>query len=128
MNEALLEFYHNLPPLHQECLDTNVSAQSIRQCIVTHGKAAAYDTASYGGGMTPMHILALNPHANTLAINACFESNMGAVLERFSDGGRLQPCPLSDNTPLEYLAEYDVNSYLSVIAGLCKHREANQTL
>ena len=29
-NQAILDFYRNLPPLHKACLDTNLSLQSIR--------------------------------------------------------------------------------------------------
>ncbi len=126
VNQALVEFHHNLTHLNKECLDINVSAQSIRNCIVTHGTATAYDTVSYGG-MTPLHFLALNYHADEGAIIVCLEANMGAVLEKYSEGDRLLPTssPNSGKTLLEYLAEYDMGSHLSVIAALCEHREAH---
>mmetsp|Transcript_6722 Transcript_6722/g.7719 ORF Transcript_6722/g.7719 Transcript_6722/m.7719 type:complete len:329 (-) Transcript_6722:33-1019(-) len=127
VNQAIIAFNHNLPPLHKVCLDANVTAQSISQCVETHGIAAAYNT-DYGDGMTPMHILALNPHADASSIMACFEANMGAVLEPYSEGRNNEyPSALSGKTPLDYLAEYNVESHLDIVAALCMHREAHQS-
>jgi len=132
VNQALIDFNHNLTPLHKVCLETNVTAQSIHKCIDTHGPAAAYST-DYGDGMTPMHILALNPHADASSIMTCFEANMGAVLEPYSEGGyddgedHHWPSALSGKMPLDYLAEYNVESHLASVAALCRHREAHHS-
>ncbi len=75
--------------------------------------------------MTPMHILALNPHADASSIMTCFEANMGAVLEPYTEGDNHRPSALSGKTPLDYLAEYNVESHLSIVAALCRHREAS---
>ncbi len=66
--------------------------------------------------MTPMHILALNPHATTGAILALFDANMEAVFERYSEGHD-EHSSISGKCPL------DVESYLLVVAALCKQRE-----
>ncbi len=114
--EEMLNFKSNLSPLHRACLDVNVVAETIKDCIVAHGSTAAHDEAySYGGGITPLHILSMNPHANSGAILACFEANMDAAF-REDDKGK---------TPLDYLKEYNVNSFLSMIQALCIHREAS---
>mmetsp|Transcript_6719 Transcript_6719/g.7711 ORF Transcript_6719/g.7711 Transcript_6719/m.7711 type:complete len:250 (-) Transcript_6719:66-815(-) len=134
VNQAIIDFNRNLPPLHKVCLNTNVTADSIRQCIEDHGIAAAYNT-DYGDGMTPMHILALNPHADTGAILTLFHANMGVVFETYSEGEddihgedeNEEHSAIGGKTLLDCLCEYDVDSYLSVIAALCRHREAHSS-
>jgi len=125
VNQAIIDFNRNLPPLHQACHSTNVSTQSISQYITAHGTAATYNT-DYGDGMTPMHVLTLNPHADASSIMTCFEANMGAALEPYSNGrSNSYPSALSGKTPLDYLAEYNVESHLSIVAALCRHRETH---
>jgi len=132
VNQAIIDFNRNLPPLHKVCLNTNVTADSIRQCIEDHGIAAAYNT-DYGDGMTPMHILALNPHADTGAILTLFHANMGVVFETYSEGEddihgedeNEEHSAIGGKTLLDCLCEYDVDSYLSIIAALCRHREGH---
>jgi len=77
--------------------------------------------------MTPMHILTLNPHADASSIMTCFEANMGAALEPYSEGVNNNhiPSALSGKMPLDYLAEYDVENHLSIVASLCRYREAH---
>mmetsp|Transcript_8123 Transcript_8123/g.9453 ORF Transcript_8123/g.9453 Transcript_8123/m.9453 type:complete len:276 (+) Transcript_8123:477-1304(+) len=119
VHQDIIDFYHNLSPLHQACLDTNVSVQSISECIETHGIATAYNT-NYGlDRMTPMHILALNPHPDTGAILTLFHANMGAVFEPYSevvddkDDDEIPTCVTSGKTPLD--------AHLSVVGALCMH-------
>ncbi len=178
VHQAIIDFYQNLPPLHKVCLDTDVTAQSIRQCILHHGPQVAYIT-HFGRGvdqitatcmhipinshhwyrslffscipclkrtsvqvveqqrllphsednessnnhdddscrniMTPMHILALNPHADTGAILTVFRANMAAMIEPY--------LYTNSRTPLQCLGEYNLDAYLSVIVALCMHRE-----
>ncbi len=66
--------------------------------------------------MTPMHILALNPHATSGAILTLFHANMGAVFEPYAGYG------MSDKTPLDCLMEFNTEAYLGVIAALCIHQ------
>mmetsp|Transcript_3702 Transcript_3702/g.4261 ORF Transcript_3702/g.4261 Transcript_3702/m.4261 type:complete len:398 (-) Transcript_3702:101-1294(-) len=119
---AILEYQNNLPPLHRACLDFRVSAQSIHECIVTHGTEGAY--ARGYGGITPMHILALNPHATTGSILTLFHINMCSVFEHYTDSlGPGEGTGMHQKTPLDFLLEYDVYSFISVMAALCKHRD-----
>jgi len=111
MQETLPDLYRNLPPLHKACLDINVSAQVIEDTLHTHGVAEAYNTAH--GGMTPLHILSLNPHATAECILTCFEVNMNAVFVKDVTG----------ETPLDHLREYDIDSHIVVIASICIHRD-----
>ncbi len=52
-------------------------------------------------GMTPLHILALNPYADSGSLVACFEANMNAVFEDDN----------INNTPLDYLRKYNVEGF-----------------
>ncbi len=148
VHQAIIDFNHtNLPPLHKVCLSTNVTAQSIRQCIDAHGIAAAYNTEYGDGTMTPMHILALNPHADTGAILTLFHANMIAIFQPYREGygddddddfmeddfnvGGETPFDLmcidenvssSNNSIADTDTDMD-HTYLVVVAALCKHRE-----
>ncbi len=131
VHQAIVDFHLNLPPLHKVCMDTNVSAQTIYECITNYGTRAALDTAY--GGMTPMQILVLNPHTTTGAIIELLHSNMSAVFERYSSGRHrgdndddddngTYESPLDDKTPMDYMLRYDVDSHISVIRVLCIYR------
>ncbi len=114
INQALLHLYRSQSPMHKACLDSNVNVQAIKDCIQTHGSATTYATDH--NGMTPLHILAINPHASLGAILACFEVNKSAAFQ--NDG--------EDNTPLDYLKEYNFEYYVSLFQALCLHRETRQ--
>ncbi len=85
LHQKLTDFHHDLPPLHNSCLDIHVSIPSIQQYIETHGRdAACLYTRSYGISMTPMHILAYNPHADSGAVLALFHANTCAAMESYN--------------------------------------------
>ncbi len=113
VHHAVMNFYRNQPPLHKVCLDTNISTQTIEACIQTSGRQAVHITDH--DGMTPLHILAINPHADVSAIYACFEMNMTAVFETDSRG----------NTPLDYLKEYNVEGFICLLQALSLHRSSS---
>ncbi len=144
--------YCALSPLHKTCLDMNVTASSIQECIDVYGieaaAAAAVATASDSHSdsegitmaMTPMQILALNPHADTGAILALFHVNVSAIFEPYSEilghSPKKQDGDNDDNhyshrnvgiigsTPLNVLVEYNnVETHLAIIAALCRYRE-----
>jgi len=71
-----------------------------------------------------MHILALNPHADSMAMIACLETNMGAIFERYSEG-QDENSLISGKTPLDLLGECSAKSHLSVVAALCAHKETH---
>ena len=77
-----------------------------------HGHVAA--TITDHDGMTPLHVLSINPDADGGAIMACFCANMGAL---FVGDNR-------DKTPLDYLVvHHDLEIHLSLVAALCTHRD-----
>ncbi len=111
---SIVDFYGNrIPPLHKACLQINVSTQTIHDCILTHGPIVA--SIIDHDGMTPLHILAMNPHADSGTIIACFEAEMSCAFLGDSRG----------NTPLEYLKEYNLEGYTTMITSLCIHRESS---
>ncbi len=112
VHQAVINFYTNLPPLHQACLDTDVNAQSLHDCVDTHGpdNAALRDH----DGMTPLHILAMNPHADVRVVGACFRVDMNAAVKSDNRG----------NTPLDYLkVHHDIEYHTFLMASLCMYRE-----
>ena len=115
VHQSLLNFHHILPPLHKACLETNVSVQSIHDCIRVHGRATAFAKAY--DGMTPFHILAMNPHTSPASFVACLELNICAAVVRDDYLGL---------SPIDYLWEYsNIECIISLIQVLCLHREAN---
>ncbi len=113
VHQSILAFYRNLSPLHRICLDTNVTEQKIHQCINLHGPTSAFTTDH--NGMTPLHILAMNPYATPGTILGCFRLNKSAV---FSEDN-------SEMTPIQYLKNHEnVERLISLVHALCLHREA----
>ncbi len=114
VHRAIIDFYRNdVPPLHKTCLNIYVSAQNIRDSIFTYGTAVT--SIIDHDGMTPLHILAMNPHADSVAIMVCFEADINSVFIEDSRG----------NTPLDYMKEYNFGGYTAVITSLCIHREVS---
>ncbi len=115
VNRSIIGFYRFcVPPLHKSCLNVNVSVQSIQGCILDHGTDAA--SIIDHDGMTPLHILAMNPHADSGTIVACLETDKRSAFVGDSRG----------NTPLDYLLKEDnFEGFTAVVMSLCVHREVH---
>mmetsp|Transcript_5858 Transcript_5858/g.6750 ORF Transcript_5858/g.6750 Transcript_5858/m.6750 type:complete len:382 (+) Transcript_5858:62-1207(+) len=117
----IIDSYRGLPPIYRACLDVNVSAQSIKDCTIRaqHGSDGSTSTFTIRHfhilGMSPLHILAMNPHANPESIFVCFGGKLDGVLEKDRWG----------NSPLDYSRKYNVRVFLSLVQALCIHREAH---
>ncbi len=117
----VINFYsYNIHPLHKECLKIHVSVQAIQDCLHEHGNAVA--AVRDHDGMTPLHILAMNPHATVGVMLSCFKANMDAVFVGDSRG----------LTPMYYLKEYNHEGYTFMVMSLCIHlvvsiQSVNQT-
>jgi len=111
VHRAILDLYRNQPNLHKICLRTNVSAQAIIECTQKYGSAIASVTDH--NGMTPLHILAINPHGNFAQI--MFKVDFDALLV-VKDNLK--------NTPLDYLRVYQMEIHTSFVTALCLHRNA----
>jgi len=80
-----------------------------------HELAAAF-VADHHGVMTPMHILALKPHADSGSILACLDLNMDIVFSRDKQ----------NMNPMDYLWKYEkIDTLILVIRNLCIHREVH---
>ncbi len=112
VNHSIIKFYKNLPPLNRTCLDVNVTARSIIDCIHENGRSPV--SSRDHGGMTPLHILAMNPNADTGSILACANFNVDMVITRDNRG----------KTPLDYLIDYgNIDGLTSLVTILCMHRD-----
>ncbi len=87
VHQSLLNFiFFTQPPLHLECLRTDITAEDIHHCLHSHKlPAAASAIIADHNGMTPLHILARNPHANAGLLLTCLELNMNAAFMRDVD-------------------------------------------
>ncbi len=113
--------------MHKMCLDSNVTAQLIRDFIRENenesededGSASTIRTATTcteHEEMSPLHIIAMNPYADPGAVMTCFDTNMDAAFVRDNEG----------KTPLEYLREYDkLSAHNLIVAALCTHWSMN---
>mmetsp|Transcript_6787 Transcript_6787/g.7808 ORF Transcript_6787/g.7808 Transcript_6787/m.7808 type:complete len:516 (+) Transcript_6787:91-1638(+) len=109
VHKSYIQLNSNLPSLHKACLNANVTTQSIHE-------SSAFLTTTSDGMMTPLHIMVMNPYADTGAILTSFHLNMSAVFERDDRG----------LSPLDYLWKYDnFDCLVLMIEGLCLHREAH---
>lgn len=114
LHQAILNFYRNyLPPLHKVCLDTDVTSEKIHDAIRAHGSSSVATLTACStayGGMTPLHILVMNPHASTGTILEYLDWNVSAALVE-DDSGK---------TPVDYVREYEnVEAYMAFIQTLC---------
>ena len=110
-----LQCPHASKLLYDVCQNTTISAQMITRHVEMNGLDDDDDVphkSSCRHNLTPLHILALNPHACAGAIIACFESNSAAVFSK--DDRRL--------TPLDYLWKNNRDGAIHLVRALCIYR------
>eukprot|EP01083_Nonionella_stella_P016301 45547_1 len=108
-----LIYYMDEWPFHKLCYKSSINTQKINNFINAYGKNSALEIEEFHG-MTPLHMLSMNPHAPADAISALLNSNMEAFF-------------LVDNrnkTALDYARDYNVGGLVAMIAGLCNHRNS----
>jgi len=107
----------DVAPFHKLCYNSTITTKHINDYLREHGNdsALAIDPIH---GMTPLHILSMNPYAPADAIAALFNFNMQAVF--CADN--------QQNNPLEYARDYNVGGLIQVINGLCNHRNSSHLL
>ncbi len=116
VHQSLFAFYRNLPPLHKVCMDTNnVTAADIRN---QPSFLPAHTAPTDHGRMTPLHMLAMNPYAESSAILAYLRLDLSAAISKDDTG----------MCPLDYLWECrgDTECLISVIQVLCIHRDGGK--
>ena len=95
-------------PFHELCYGSSITAKQINDYLHENGNDSAL-VIDTNHGMTPLHMLSMNPHAPAVSIAALFSSNMEAVF-------------CLDNqqkTPSEYARDYNVGGLVGIINGLC---------
>uniref|UniRef100_A0A7S3VG25 Uncharacterized protein n=1 Tax=Chaetoceros debilis TaxID=122233 RepID=A0A7S3VG25_9STRA len=116
VNEWLIH-HMDAAPFHKLCYDSSVTTKQISDYLHEHGNDSALAIDPYHG-MTPLHILSMNPHAPADTIAALFNSNIQTVF-------------CADNqqkTPLEYARDYNVGGLIQMINCLCNHRNSSLLL
>jgi len=98
-------------PFHKLCYDPSITTRTTSDYLIEHGNDSALQIdTSYG--MTPLHMLSMNPQAPPDSIAALLDSNMDAVF-----------CfDKKQKTPLDYARDYNVGGLVGMVAGLCIHR------
>eukprot|EP00554_Chaetoceros_debilis_P009070 CAMPEP_0194099472 /NCGR_PEP_ID=MMETSP0150-20130528/644_1 /TAXON_ID=122233 /ORGANISM="Chaetoceros debilis, Strain MM31A-1" /LENGTH=338 /DNA_ID=CAMNT_0038785683 /DNA_START=122 /DNA_END=1135 /DNA_ORIENTATION=+ len=104
-------------PLHKICYNSFVSTKHINDYLTEHGNDTALQIDTIHG-MTPLHILSMNPHAPSDTIAALLNSNMEASMCLDTN---------QHKTPLEYAREYNVEGLMTMITILCNHRNYSST-
>lgn len=102
-------------PLHKLCYSTDISATQINEYLSKNGNDSAGQLEPIHR-MTPLHMLAMNPHAPAEIIaGTLFRANMGVIFRTDNQG----------NTPLDYAGKYNVPGLLKLVEALCLHRRSN---
>jgi len=96
-------------PFHKLCYRADINAKQINDYLNDHGNQSTAELDPFHG-MTPLHMLAVNPHApvDALAGNI-FHANMDAAVVPDNHG----------HTPLDYAKQYNVPGLLKMIEALC---------
>eukprot|EP01083_Nonionella_stella_P047355 126738_1 len=116
VNEWL--FHHmDVAPFHKLCYDSYITTQLINDYLIAHGDDAALQIDPHHG-MTPLHILAMNPHAPVHAILALLKANINAASVRDREG----------KTPLYYALHYNPYALVRMISCLREHGIENEIL
>ena len=100
-------------PFHELCYNPSVTTNQINDYLSQHGNdsALAVDAAH---GMSPLHMLSMNPHVPVETIAALFNSQTDTIF-----------CEDSQQTPLDYARDYNIGGLIGMINGLCIHRQSS---
>jgi len=112
VNEWLIR-HMDEAPFQKLCCNSSITTKHIHDYLNEHGddSARAIDTIH---GMTPLHMLSMNPHAQADSIAALLDVNVEVVF--CLDGQR--------KISLDYARDYNVGGLLALVNGLCNHRNA----
>jgi len=107
-------FHHmDEAPFHKLCYNSSITTKHINDYLNEHGNdsALAVDTIH---GMTPLHMLSMNPHSPSDAIAALLDVNV-EVAFCLDNQGKLS---------LDYARDYNFGGLVALVNGLCNHRNA----
>ena len=100
-------------PFHKLCYNSSITTKHINDYVNEHGNdsARAIDTIH---GMTPLHMLSMNPHSPADEISALLDVDM-EVAFRLDNQGKFS---------LDYARDCNVGGLVALVNGLCNHRNA----
>eukprot|EP01083_Nonionella_stella_P141817 437639_1 len=138
VNKWLKHHMDEAPPFHKMCFDPFVDAQKVNDCRNENGNDCSAIVIDTVHGVSPLHILAMNPHAPADAFAALINDNMEAILCLdnippisidaidiiFITEDRT-PLAKEKRTPLDYARENNVGGLIAMISILCNHRKSS---
>ena len=112
VNEWL--FHHmDEAPFHKICYNSSISTKQLNIYLQEHGNDAALAIDPYYG-MTPLHMLSMNPYAPADTTAALLEVNVETTFSLDNEG----------KIPLDYARDYNVGGLVAMINALCNHRNS----
>ena len=106
-----LTSYMETYSFHKLCYDQSITTIKINDFLAERVNAAS--VVDHYHIMTPLHVLAGNPHAPSGSISALYHSHPESVFH----------LDILYNTPLDLAREYNVDGLLELINCLCIHRD-----
>jgi hypothetical protein len=102
-------------PFHKLCYDSTINTKAISHYINTNGNNSALQIDPYHG-MTPLHMLSMNPHAPADTIYALLNANTNAVHVEDNQG----------RTPLYYALHFNPCALARMFSCLREHGIENE--
>ncbi len=112
VNEWLIH-HMDKAPFHKLCYNSFIVRKEINDYLTENGNDEALTIDSYHG-MTPMHILTMNPHTPAETVAALLNVNVKVAFCVDNEG----------KIPLNYARDYNVGGLVGMINDLCNHRHA----
>ena len=107
-----IEIYHmDDSPFHKLYYNSSVNTQQINDYLDEHGNDSTLQIGPIHG-MTPLHMLTMDPNAPAETIAALLNSNTDNIF-----------CL---DSPLDYARDYNVGGLIGMVAGICNKRHASQ--
>lgn len=106
-------FHMEKYPLHKVCFCPSVTVEKLNKSIIDLGSASVKKIERFNN-TTPLHMLAMNPHASETAFERLFEAWSDAIFKRNSLG----------ETPLDCARMHNLKGLLTLIKCLCVDRDA----
>ena len=114
MNEWLIWIHHmDEAPFHKLCCNSSITTRQINDYLNENGADAARTLDPYHG-MTPLHMLSMNPHAPAETIAALLDVDTEVAFCLDNEG----------KMSLDYARDYNVGELVGMVNGLSKNRHA----
>lgn len=109
--------YMDDSPLHRICCSVDVSMRQINDYLKENGNASIRQFDAIHE-MTPMHMLAMNPHAaGNIVVGSMLNCTLDLAFLRDREG----------KSPLDYTMHYNLSGLVVMIEALCLHQQQSTT-